>query len=152
MEAQLTADPEATVFSLAGTPVLSAGRADTVLARCAGMIVRSKVYAEGGENASHTHANEDHIFFVLGGEATFFLGREGEEQKVVGPLEGILLPRGAYYRFRSTGSVNLVLLRVGAWDGTGQRNRLGPLGDSLEGRDPRNKHVDGVPVPGEYFR
>ena len=71
-------DPKAQVFTLEGTPLLSAGRTDTVVARSDDMTARVKVYAEGGENATHTHLNEDHLFFVLQGEATFFLGRNAD--------------------------------------------------------------------------
>jgi mannose-6-phosphate isomerase-like protein (cupin superfamily) len=144
-------DPKAQIFSLAGTPVLSAGRYDEVLAECGAFNARVKVYFEGGENAMHTHLNEDHLFFVLAGEATFHLGREGEEVRIVGPHEGVLLPRASYYRFASSGAGNLVMLRVAGWTGE-DRERIGPDGLPLPGHDPRNNHVEGVPVPGQYFK
>ena len=46
------------VFSLKDAPVLSAGRFDTVVASSDDLIARVKVYAEGGENAKHTHLHE----------------------------------------------------------------------------------------------
>jgi mannose-6-phosphate isomerase-like protein (cupin superfamily) len=144
------ADPVASCFSLAGTPTLSAGRFDTILARCEGFGARVKVYAEGGENATHTHLKEDHLFFVLAGEATFHLARDGSEVVVVGPQEGVFLPRGAFYRFLSSGAENLVMLRVGAWSAQ-DRERMGPNGLPLPGHSKENRHVDAVPVPGSYF-
>jgi mannose-6-phosphate isomerase-like protein (cupin superfamily) len=144
-------DPKAEVFSLAGTPVLSLGRYDKMLARCDGFGARVKVYYEGGENATHTHLNEDHLFFVLAGQATFHLGRDAEEVVVANAHEGVLLPRGAYYRFQSSGDGNLVMLRVGAWSDE-DRGRTGPDGLPLPGNDPRNKHVNGVAVPGAFFK
>ena len=143
-------DPKASVFSLAGTPVLSAGRFDEVLARTNEFVARVKVYAEGGENATHTHLTEDHLFLVLAGEATFSLGRNDEEQVVVGPNHGVMLPRGSFYHFLSSGDENLVMVRVGAGDAT-DLGRTGPDGVPMPGHDPRNKHVDGVPVPGRFF-
>lgn len=144
------ADPTASQISLKGTPKLSAGRFDTVLARCDGFGARVKVYAEGGENATHTHMKEDHLFFVLSGEATFHLGRAGEEVSVVGPNEGVFLPRGSFYRFLSSGSDNLVMLRVGSWSAD-DRERMGPNGLPLPGHSKENNHVEAVPVLGSYF-
>ncbi len=109
-----------------------------------------KVYFEGGENATHTHLAEDHLFFVLSGQATFHLGRDGEEVKVANRYEGVLLPRGAYYRFQSSGEENLVMLRVGATSGD-DRGRVGANGLPLPGHSAENHHVEGVPVPGQYF-
>jgi len=57
-------------FSLK-TPYLSEGRSNTLLARTDFLRLTVKVYAEGGENALHTHSKEDHAFIVLEGEATF---------------------------------------------------------------------------------
>ena len=121
-------------------PLLTGGRTNQVLARTDTVEVRAKVYASGGENALHTHLDEDHTFFVLDGEATFY--GPDEQTVVVGRLEGILIPAGAYYRFQSTGSTNLVLLRVGADvpppEGTTDP-RVGTDGLPLPGKDPRNK-------------
>jgi mannose-6-phosphate isomerase-like protein (cupin superfamily) len=149
-EQVLSADPKAEWFSLSGTPVLLEGRYDEVLARCDGFATRVKVYFEGGENATHTHLNENHLFFVLAGEATFFLGRDGGEVKVARKYQGVLLPKGSYYRFNSSGEENLVMLRVGASDSE-DRGRVGPNGLPLPGHSAENHHIDGVPVPGAFF-
>jgi mannose-6-phosphate isomerase-like protein (cupin superfamily) len=142
-------DPKAQVFTLEGTPLLSAGRTDTVVARSDDMTARVKVYAEGGENATHTHLNEDHLFFVLQGEATFFLGRNADEQQVVSAMSGILIPKGSYYRFQSSGDENLVLFRVGSF--LGDSDRVGPTGAPLPPKTKANNHVVGVPIEGAVF-
>jgi mannose-6-phosphate isomerase-like protein (cupin superfamily) len=142
-------EPQATVFSLNGTPLLSRGRSDRVVARTEDMTNRVKVYAEGGENALHTHLYEDHVFLVLAGQATFYLGKE-ERPVVVNRFEGVLLPKGAFYRFQSSGDENLVLFRSGA----GKRrpdDRMGPDGRPLAGDSEENKHVPGVEAPGRAF-
>ena len=144
-----TTAPRVTTYSMK-VPLLTSGRTNQVLARTATTEVRAKVYAEGGENALHTHLDEDHTFFVLDGQATFY-GPDGQSA-VVGRYEGILIPAGAFYRFQSTGDTNLVLLRFGAdaavpegmalpADGT---PRIGPDGLPLPGKDPRNKQVPPV--------
>jgi mannose-6-phosphate isomerase-like protein (cupin superfamily) len=112
--------------------------------------VRVKVYAEGGENATHTHLAEDHVFLVLAGQATFHLGKDGEQTQVANTYEGVFLPKGSYYRFESSGDENLVMYRVGA----GKRyegDRADPTGDALPGGSEKNKHVEGVAVPGKFF-
>lgn len=134
-----TTTPKVTTYSMK-VPLLTSGRTNQVLARTDTVEVRAKVYASGGENALHTHLDEDHTFFVLDGEATFY--GPDEETVVVGRYEGIMLPAGAFYRFQSTGGTNLVLLRVGADvappEGTTEP-RVGIDGRPLPGKDPRNK-------------
>ncbi len=142
-------DPEAQVFSLEGTQLLSLGRTDTLVAASSGMTARVKVYAEGGENATHTHLTEDHLFFILQGEATFILGREGEEQKIVPPMSGILIPKGSFYRFQSSGDENLILFRVGTTKG--DEDRVDPSGARLAGKSMENNHIVGVPIEGKFF-
>lgn len=143
-------DPKAQVFTLEGTQLLSTGRTDTVLARSDDMTARVKVYAEGGENATHTHLNEDHIFFVVQGQATFFLGRNADVQQVVTPMSGILIPKGSFYRFQSSGDENLVLFRIGSF--VGDSDRVGPTGAPLASRTKENNHVPGVPIEGATFQ
>ena len=134
-----TTPPKVTTYSMK-VPLLTSGRTNQVLARTDTVEVRAKVYASGGENALHTHLDEDHTFFVLDGEATFY--GPDEETVVVGRYEGIMLPAGAFYRFQSTGDTNLVLLRIGA-DGAPPEGTTEPRGGidglPLPGKDPRNK-------------
>src|SRR5262249_43487338 len=75
--------------------------------------IHLKVHAPGwnGELVQHHHPNEDHMFFVLAGEATF--KDEHGELTRVGPMEGILLPKRVVYSFENSGQDNLVILRAG---------------------------------------
>ena len=135
------AQPHVTTYSMK-VPLLTSGRTNQVLARTATTEVRAKVYAEGGENGLHTHLDEDHTFFVLDGQATFY--GPDEQSTVVGRYEGILIPAGAFYRFQSTGRTNLVLLRFGAdvpAPAGSAAPRVGIDGAPLEGKDPRNKQL-----------
>ena len=138
----------AEVFSLR-TPYLSEGRSDTTLVQTDQLTMRIKVYAEGGENALHTHKEEDHVFVVLEGQATFY-DAEGNPT-VVDRHSGILQPAGNLYRFESTGDTNLVLLRAGSGKPQGSDDRRGPDGQELPGKSKANKRVPGVPVPGQFF-
>jgi mannose-6-phosphate isomerase-like protein (cupin superfamily) len=147
---QTPAEAQAVVFDLAGTPLLSSGRTDEVIAASDNLVARVKVYASGGENATHAHLEDEHLFLILAGRALFHLGREGERQVEVGPNAGVLLPAGAFYRFCSIGQDNLVLLRVGKGR-RGSGDRIGPDGLPLPGRSSENKHQPGVPIPGATF-
>jgi len=138
--------PKAQIFSLK-TPLLSAGQTNTPVAGTDLLKVRVKVYAEGGENTLHAHFDEDHSFIVLQGKATFH--DDGGNTNVVNQYEGIMLPKGVYYYFQSTGNENLVLLRVGAGRKPGDENRLGTQGRPLTAEE--NKRILGVPIPGEFF-
>jgi mannose-6-phosphate isomerase-like protein (cupin superfamily) len=94
------------------TALLAQGRSDYLLAGTDRLQIVIKCYASGGENYLHAHTEEDHSFVILDGEATFF----GPKGKVgsFGRNQGVLIPRGAYYSFQSTGTTALVLLRMGA--------------------------------------
>ncbi len=137
---------KAQVFSLK-TPLLSAGQTNTPVAGTDLLKVRVKVYAEGGENALHAHFDEDHSFVVLQGQATFH--DDAGNTNVVNKHEGILLPKGAYYYFQSTGNENLVLLRMGAGRISGDEFRLGTEGRPLTAKE--KKRIAGVPIPGAFF-
>ena len=140
------AAPKAQVFSLK-TPLLSSGRTNLEVAATDLLKMRVKVYAEGGENGLHTHQDEDHAFVILQGQATFH--DEQDNVQVVNRSEGIMIPRGAFYWFQSTGDENLVLLRVGAGREAEGDFRVGPNGRPLTREE--NKHIDGTPIPGKYF-
>jgi len=142
----VNAPPTAQVFSLK-TPLLSEGRSNLQVAATDLLKLRVKVYAEGGENGLHKHNDEDHAFVVLQGQATFH--DENDTPTVVNRYEGIMLPKGAYYYFQSSGDENLVLLRVGAGREAEGNFRVGTNGVPLTREE--NKHIDGVPIPGKFF-
>ena len=153
-----TKESTATVFNLR-TPYLEQGRTTDLRARTDLLTVTAKVYAEGGENAMHCHPYEDHSFIVLEGEATFHLGSDDNAQ-VVKPYEGVMLPRGAFYWFESSGDRNLVMLRCGAsmgmpprdqCDGTEPVARMRPDGKPIPGDSPENKTVERIEAPGPGF-
>src|ERR1041385_1702052 len=102
--------PKAQKFNLR-TPYMKQGRITQLVAETPNMWIHCKINAEGGENEIHTHLDEDHSFIVLEGEMSVF-NEKGEEMKLKN-WEGVLLPKGAYYRYLNTGDGNLVVLRIG---------------------------------------
>src|SRR5687767_4888296 len=106
-QTQVEAKPKSTTFSLK-TPYLSKGRISKTISETDNLWIATKINAEGGENAIHTHLKEDHAFVVLEGEVTFF--DETGAETVLGPYQGIMIPKGAYYRYLNTGPGNLMIL------------------------------------------
>jgi mannose-6-phosphate isomerase-like protein (cupin superfamily) len=140
--------PKAQYFSLK-EPLLSSGKTQRRFAKGDLLNLAIKVYAEGGENGLHTHKDEEHSFVVLQGQGVFY--DETGAETVLKKNEGILLPRGAFYRFEAIGDENLVMLRIGAgreWDRT-KAPRIGTNGRPLTKEE--NKHVDGTVIPGKFF-
>jgi mannose-6-phosphate isomerase-like protein (cupin superfamily) len=128
-------------FTMLGTPLLEKGRFAELIALAPQLWVHAKVYAGGGERGLHSHPNEDHLFFVLAGSATF---RTIDDEKIdVGPYQGILIPRGVVYAFDTTSEESLVIVRIGA----GEENK------AKNGRiaAKKSRGVDGTPAyePGE---
>lgn len=130
------------------TALLAQGRSDYVLAATDRLQIVIKCYASGGENYLHAHTEEDHAFTVLDGEATFH-GPKGPVG-VFKRNQGVLIPRGAFYSFQSTGTTPLVLLRVGVpYPG----NRM----IALEGHDRSTDSRDAVfpqavPLKDAFYR
>lgn len=142
-----TAQPIVQTFSLK-TPLLSAGGLNNYVAETDLMWVWVKVYAEGGENVLHTHEHEDHMFVILDGEATFH--DPSGKDTVLRRHQGMLLQRGAYYAFTSTGDTPLVLLRVGAGDALPRvRDSRKWWGDLVDDRAERG--IRPVEIPGAFF-
>ena len=150
MATETQTTPRTSTFSIGG-PYLSEGRVNIDLARTDLLTLSLKINAEGGENAVHMHLNEDHSFVVLEGEVTFF--DEHGVGTTLGQYEGIMIPKGAFYRYLNTGDRNLFLLRVGAKREMGEssESRLKPDGTPIAGDAIENHHVDGVAIPGTHF-
>jgi len=153
------AAPKAQTFRLK-TALLSSGRTHRVIASTGtpehAMNIAIKCYAEGGENAFHTHQGEDHTFIVLAGRAVFH--QPDQPDRELGRNEGILLPAGAFYKFEAVPGEPLVLLRVGNQykpvEGSVERvesDRTAPDGSQLLGHSKENLHVDGVPISGAFY-
>lgn len=144
--------PAATTFKLEAE-LLDQGRTMDLLARSGVLAAHIKVYAEGGENAMHAHTQEDHLFVVLGGEATFHLGSD-DNISVLRKHEGVIIPAGSFYWFISSGNENLILLRVGAkargWSDFD--DRVNTAGQPFAGDSIENKQVPVIKRKGEYFR
>ena len=134
--------PKAQKFSLR-TPYMKQGRITQLVAETPNMWIHTKINAEGGENEIHTHLDEDHSFIVLEGEMSVF-NEKGDEMKLK-QYEGVLLPKGAYYRYLNTGDGNLVVLRIGSIvrdkPKQGQATRVTPTGEEILGGSVENKSV-----------
>ena len=109
--AEVEGEPLPQAFRVA-TALLAQGRSDYVLAATDRLQVVIKCYASGGENYLHTHEAEDHVFIIMDGEATF-QDPDGHKTTLT-KYQGILLQRGAFYKFTSSTEKPLVLLRVSA--------------------------------------
>ena len=77
------------------------GRITQLVAETENMWIHTKINSEGGENEIHTHLDEDHSFIVLEGQMSVF-DEKGNELKV-GKYQGVMIPKGAYYRYLNTG-------------------------------------------------
>lgn len=126
------------------------GRGSALLAATDRMWLNLKTYAEGGENTLHAHTNEDHVFIILQGRATF-CGPQGESTSF-GRNEGIMLPRGCSYYFHAEDGEPLVLLRVGCVVDANQDpwGRVGGDGEPLPGSSKKNKSVETL-FSDDYF-
>jgi len=143
--------PKAQKFSLK-TPYMQQGRVTQTVARTENMWIACKINAEGGENEIHTHLNQDHAFIVLEGEMSVF-DETGAEMKLK-PYQGVMLPKGAYYRYLNTGTGNLVVLRFGAYTPNqqkGQAMRIMVDGTEILGGSEENKSLPPIEIPGKFF-
>jgi mannose-6-phosphate isomerase-like protein (cupin superfamily) len=149
-QTDLAAIREPTAFRLSAQ-LLDQGRTDTVLAATDNLTLRLKVYASGGENELHAHPHEDHSFIVLQGSAVFH-DADGEFVRL-GPNEGVMLPRGALYRFAAAGEEPLVMIRIGSPNQgrKGYGDRLARDGRSMPGDSAENKTVPVKPKAGARF-
>jgi mannose-6-phosphate isomerase-like protein (cupin superfamily) len=144
--------PKAQKFSLR-TPYMEQGRVTQLVAQTSNLRIHTKINAEGGENEIHTHLDQDHSFIVLEGEMTVF-DEKGNEM-VLKPYQGVMLPRGAYYRYLNTGAGNLVVLRVAAPAGeksrSGEAVRVRPDGRPILGGSVENKTLPPLEMLGKFF-
>jgi len=134
--------PQSKLFSLR-TPYMKQGRITQLVAETENMWIHTKINYEGGENEIHTHLDEDHSFIVLEGQMSVF-DEKGNELKV-GKYQGVMIPRGAYYRYLNTAPENLVVIRVGAGikgkKQGGEDMRVRPDGKPLVASSEENKTV-----------
>jgi len=128
-----TDKPKSQLFSLK-TPYMKQGRVTQLVAETTNLWIHTKINAEGGENEIHQHLDEDHAFIVLEGQMSVFDEKGGEIE--VKQYQGVMIPKGAYYRYHNTGAGNLVVIRVGA----------GIKGQQQGGQEMR-RGADGKPLP-----
>ncbi len=139
---------EAKTFELK-TPTLKQGTSHMNLAGTDLMGIALKVYAEGGENSLHTHPGEDHSFIVLDGEMTLY--DKDEKTTVLKRGEGIMIPSGWYYWFKSSGEKPLTFLKLSAYNGklnnekTSNYGKLSAPGVVEQARPPK------IPIEGSYW-
>jgi mannose-6-phosphate isomerase-like protein (cupin superfamily) len=137
-----TEAPKAQKFSLR-TPYMKQGRITQLVAETENMWIHTKINYEGGENEIHCHLDEDHSFIVLEGQMSVF-DEKGNEQKIE-KYQGIMIPKGAYYRYLNTGPDNLVVIRIGAGikgkPQGGVEMRVRPDGKPLLADSAENKTV-----------
>ena len=140
-----TEKPKTQKFSLR-TPYMKQGRITQLVAETENMWIHTKINYEGGENEIHCHLDEDHSFIVLEGQMSVF-DENGNEQKIE-KYQGIMIPKGAYYRYLNTGAENLVVLRVGSGikgqKQGGEEMRVRPDGKPLIASSEENKTVPPV--------
>ena len=122
------------------------------MAESDGLWTHVKVYASGGENDLHEHAEEDHVFVVLGGQVTFY--DEEATAYVVDRYGGAFMPRGAKYRFESSSEEPLVMFRAGS--GVNGYHKPPPLRRSADGQlRPPDQDPTGsaavIEIPGKFF-
>ena len=143
--------PKTQLFSLK-TPYMKQGRVTQLVAETANMWIHTKINAEGGENEIHKHLDEDHAFIVLEGQMSVFDENGGEIE--VKQYQGVMIPKGAYYRYLNTGEGNLVVIRVGAGvkgqQQGGQEMRLGADGKPLVSGTPENRNLPPIET-GAFF-
>lgn len=144
--------PKAYKYSLK-TPYMKQGRVTQLVAETANMWIHTKVNAEGGENAIHCHLDEDHSFVVLEGQMSVF-DEKGNEMRLE-KYQGVMIPKGAYYRYLNTGDGNLVVLRIGcginAMRQGGDEMRIRPDGKPLPAYSAENKTLEPIEMPGKFF-
>jgi mannose-6-phosphate isomerase-like protein (cupin superfamily) len=129
------------------------GRVTQLVAETENMWIHTKINAEGGENEIHTHLDEDHSFIVLEGEMSVF-DETGREMKVK-QYQGVMIPKGAYYRYLNTGEGNLVVLRIGSAVKSqpqgGAEVRVRPDGRPLPAESVENKTLPPIEDSGKFF-
>ena len=144
--------PKSYKYSLK-TPYMKQGRVTQLVAKTDNMWIHTKVNSEGGENAVHCHMDEDHSFVVLEGRMSVF--DENDTELEIEKYQGVMLPKGAFYRYLNTGEENLVVLRIGSGiDATPPRGddmRLRPDGKPLPSDSEENKTLTPIELPGEFF-
>ncbi len=139
---------EAKTFELR-TPMLKQGTSHKNLAGTDLMGIALKGYAEGGENGLHTHPGEDHAFVVLDGEMTLY--DKDEKVTVLKRGQGIMIPSGWYYWFKSSGGEPLVFLKLSAYNGKVKVEKGSNYGKLPAPGVVEQERPPKIPIDGSYW-
>jgi mannose-6-phosphate isomerase-like protein (cupin superfamily) len=123
--------------------LLAAGKQVTQLAGNDILKGTVMVADSGGETVVHAHQAMDQLFLVLAGQATFYSSLE-DVVAVLGPMEGVLVPRGTTYWYEKTSAENLVLFRAAAMDHSAEH-------ESPRFSDQLRPFVEPKTVEGKFF-
>jgi mannose-6-phosphate isomerase-like protein (cupin superfamily) len=97
------------------TPVMTRPKDIVPLVKTELHKVAVQVVHEGGENNLHYHLNSDTTWFVLKGNVRFY-GPGDVVIAELGPHQGITIPGGARYWFETSGTDDLEILQMVAYD------------------------------------
>jgi len=132
------------------TQLVSSGHTKDLLAAANGVTFHMHCYGpKGGENGLHAHMEEDHIFVVLQGEASFS-GLNGA-LPVLHKNQALVLPKGCFYSFSNESDEPLVMIRFGASAKPGESPRLDPKGKPIAGRGKQAGSKPPVFIPGKFY-
>lgn len=104
---------EPTVYSYSKPELGERKKRVNILARTDIAVCGVQVVREGGENNLHSHTNLDGFWTVLAGRARFYT-TDDVLIADLGPMEGVLIPRGYPYWFESSGENDLEIFQVEA--------------------------------------
>src|SRR6185369_3061753 len=107
---------------------LAPGKTKSITRLCTTDLVYGAIQTlnEGGDSAVHLHAAMDGFWMVLRG-AAIFTDEAGKEHHL-GPLDGIMVPRGVPYGFRKDGPERLLLLQVESLNAKAKTNTFKYVG------------------------
>ena len=103
------------LIDVAATAADSPTWLNQALTRVNDTVVRLSVM--DGDFHWHQHPDDDEFFFVVSGELVVEL--EGRAPVVVGPSQGVTVPRGTVHRTRSNGRTAVLVVESAALDPTG---------------------------------
>ncbi len=131
------------------TKIIKQGTSQNKIAGTDLMGIALKVYAEGGENGLHTHPGEDHAFVVLDGEMTLY--DKDEKVSVLKRGQGIMIPSGWYYWFKSSGEKPLTFLKLSAYNGKVKVEKGSNYGKLPAPGVVEQERPPKIPIDGSYW-
>jgi mannose-6-phosphate isomerase-like protein (cupin superfamily) len=105
--------PDITLFKYDKPDLAGRKKSVQILSRTDVAMVAAQVVSEGGENKLHSHTYMDGFWLVIAGRARFYT-TDDVLVADLGPMEGVLIPRGYPYWFERSGDTDLELLQFEA--------------------------------------